>query len=158
MHRPSMIAAALLALAGCGRGGGEANRQSAPAGEAPANIIIATADGTAEIRTGTGAAGLPEGIPAYPGADPNAAVQVTGGAPGAEGGLFGFRTSDAPAQVIAFYAAAAGSGGYRIANRMEMGATATLTAEKGDGTVINVIATPAGGFTQVQLIVGHDRH
>jgi hypothetical protein len=150
-----IIAATMLALAACGRGGNGADRQAnqaAPPAPAPANITIATPEGTAEIRTGAGAA-LPAGLPAYPGAQPNAAVEVSGGAPQNQGGIYGFRTSDPPAQVIAFYAEAARRGGYTIANELNMGATATLTAQKGPGEAVNITATQAGGATQVQLIV-----
>lgn len=157
MKQRLIIAVAVLTLAGCGRGGGEADRradQTAP--PAPANITIATPEGQAEIRTGAGAA-LPAGLPPYPGAVANAAVEVSGVSPQDQGGIYGFSTSDAPAQVIAFYAEAARRGGYTIANQMNMGATATLTAQKGGGEAVNITATQAGGATQVQLIVAHNQ-
>jgi hypothetical protein len=149
---------ALFALAACGRGGGEASRQAgagnASTGGMPADIRISTANGTAEIHAGGAAlAGLPEGIPAYPNAAPGQAIDINGGSAEGHGRILGFSTSDAPAQVIAFYAQAVPAAGYTIANRMDMGATATLTARRGQGQAVNIVATQAGGGTQVQIIL-----
>jgi len=147
-----LIGAALLALAACGRdgSGGAEERAKAPP---PANIVVASPQGTAEIRTGGALTGLPQGVPAYPGADTTASVDVTGGQAQDEGRILGFRTGDTPAQVIAFYARSVAEAGYRIANQMSMGPTASLTAQRGEGEVVNIVATQAGGFTQVQIIV-----
>lgn len=154
-----------LLLAACG-GGGEAGNGSAAGTEAerrarqgPADAIIVTPEGKAEIRSGGGAmAGLPAGIPPYPGADTTASVQVSGTAPGGSGGILGFRTADPPARVVDFYAAAAERAGYRIAQRMTAGPTAMLTAQRGEGEVLNVTATSAAGAgTQVQIIAGLGR-
>jgi hypothetical protein len=159
MNHKLIAVAALLALASCGRGGG-GNGAEERAKTAPANITISSPEGRAEVRTGGGAlTGLPEGIPAYPGADTTASVDVSGaGAQGeGQGRILGFRTGDTPAQVIAFYAQSVSGAGYRIANQMQMGATASLTAQRGEGEAVNIIATQAGGATQVQIIVarGH---
>ena len=155
--RATITGAALLVLAGCGGGssdrGGEAERQ---ASQGPADINIVTPEAKAEIRSGTAAlAGLPAGIPVYPGADTAASVQVTGTAQDSQGGIHGFRTDDSPAQVVDFYAAAAERAGYRIAQRSSFGATAMLTAQRAEGEVLNVTATTAAGAgTQVQIIAG----
>ncbi|HKR25447.1 MAG TPA: hypothetical protein VJS15_09325 [Allosphingosinicella sp.] len=155
--RAIITGAALLALAGCGGGSsessGEAERR---ARQAPPDINIVTPDAKAEIRSGAAAlAGLPAGIPAYPGADTTASVQVSGTAPESQGGIHGFRTNDPPAQVVDFYAAAAERAGYRIAQRSSFGATAMLTAQRAEGEVLNVTATTAAGAgTQVQIIAG----
>lgn len=159
MHRGLMTGAALLALAACGRGNDAANRQAA-AGQAqpPANITVTTPEGTAEIRTGGGAAsGLPEGIPAYPGASTTGSVDVSGASAQGQGHVVMFTTSDPPAQVIAFYAQAVGGAGYSIAQQMTVGPTAMLTAQKGEGEAVTITATQAGGATQVQVVAGHDR-
>ena len=157
--RSRLIAgAALLALAACGRSGGEAERQAA-AGNAsvsitPGDITISTPNGTAEIHTGGGApAGLPAGIPAYPNADPGQNIDINGGQAPGQGRILSFSTHDAPAQVIAFYAQAVAAGGYTVANRMDMGATSTLSAQK-DGGHVSIVATQAGGNgTRVQIII-----
>lgn len=157
MRSGMICGAALLALAACGRGGGEAERQAAPANAsvrtAPADITITTPNGTAEIHTGGALAGLPEGIPAYPNADAGQNVDIAGGSGPGQGRIQGFSTRDTPAQVIAFYAQAVGAAGYTIANRMDMGATATLTARRGQSGAVNIVATQAAGATQVQIIV-----
>ncbi|MEA3030445.1 MAG: hypothetical protein QOG13_1770 [Sphingomonadales bacterium] len=155
MRNRLLIGAALLALAGCGQSGGGAEERARTA--PPANIIVTSPEGTAEVRTGGALTGLPEGIPAYPGADTTASVDVSGGQAQDRGRVIGFRTSDTPAQVVAFYGQSVGGAGYRIANQMNMGPTASLTAQRGEGEVVNIVATQAGGFTQVQIIVarGH---
>jgi hypothetical protein len=159
MHRGLITGAALLALAACGRGNVEANRQAA-AGQAqpPANIVVTTADGRAEIRTGGGAAsGLPEGIPAYPGASTTGSIDVSGASARGQGQVVMFTTGDPPAQVIAFYAQAVGGAGYSIAQQMTIGPTAMLTAHKGEGEAVTITATQAGSVTQIQVMAGHDR-
>jgi hypothetical protein len=160
MGRGLMAGAALLALAACGRGDDAANRQAA-AGPAqpPANIMVTTVDGRAEIRTGGGAASaLPEGIPAYPGATTTGSVDVSGASAQGQGHVVMFSTGDSPAEVIAFYARAVAGAGYGIAQQMNVGPTAMLTAQKGEGEAVTITATQAGGATQVQIVAGHDRH
>jgi hypothetical protein len=150
-----LIGAALLALGGCGQSGGGAEERATTA--PPANIVVTSPEGTAQVRTGGAQTGLPEGVPAYPGADTTASVDVSGNQARDQGRILGFRTPDTPAQVLAFYTQSVGGAGYRIANQMSMGPTASLTAQRGEGEVVNIVATQAGGFTQVQIIVarGH---
>lgn len=159
MKRRATILSALLALAACGRGDGEANRQAAPGAVQPlANVVVTTPEGRAEVRTGTAAPGaLTEGIPAYPGASVAASVDVTGASAQGRGHVVAFTTSDPPAQVIGFYRQAVGAAGYRVAQQMNMGPTAMLTAERGGGEAVTITATQAGGATQVQVVVGQGR-
>ena len=154
-----MTAAALLALAACGRSGGEAERQAAAGNVAisgvPGDVTISTPNGTAQIHSGAGApAGLPEGVPAYPNVVAGQSVDINGGSAQGQGRILSFSTSDAPAQVIAFYAQAVGAGGYTVANRMDMGASSTMTATRGEGQAVNIVATQVGGSTRVQIIIG----
>jgi hypothetical protein len=149
--------AALLALAACGRSGGEAGRHGAESNgsvrASPADITITTANGTAEIRAGGALAGLPEGIPAYPNVDAGQNVDINGGSGPGQGRIQSFSTRDTPAQVIAFYAEAMGGAGYTIANRMDMAATATLSARRGQSGAVSIVATQVGGSTRVQIII-----
>jgi hypothetical protein len=157
--RSKLIAGvALLALAACGRSGGEAERQAAAGNVSvsatPGDITISTPNGTASIHTGGGApAGLPEGIPPYPNIVAGQNLDINGGSGPGQGRILGFSTPDAPAQVIAFYAQAIAGAGYTIANRMDLGATSTVTARRGDGLQVNIVATQAAGNTRVQIIV-----
>ena len=145
--------AALLALAACGRGERQAAPGNVAVSGAPADITISTPNGTAEIRTGGALAGLPEGIPAYPNADAAQNIDINGGSAPGQGRILGFSTQDAPAQVIAFYAQAITGAGYAIASRMDMGATSSLTARRGTGQVVYIVAAQSGGSTRVQIIV-----
>lgn len=150
-----IVGAALIALAACNRGG---STPEEPSRTQPANIVVSSPQGNAQVRVGGGAlTGLPEGIPAYSGADTTANVDVTAGQGQDQGRILGFRTSDTPAQVIAFYTQSATAAGYRIANQMNMGPTASMTAQRGEAEVVNIVATQAGGATQVQIVVsrGH---
>jgi hypothetical protein len=157
MNGRLIAVATVLALAACGRGGGEAERQAA-AGNAsvsvtPGDIRISTPNGTAEIHAGGAPAGLPEGVPAYPNTDAGQNIDINGGTAPGQGRILSFSTHDAPALVIAFYAQAVVAGGYTVANRMDMGSASTLTARSGNGQAINVVATQAGGGTRVQIII-----
>lgn len=149
---------ALLALAGCGGGDPPDADSGGPGAEGPPAMTIVTNEGRAEIRTGGSAsANLPDGIPAYPGADTTGGMTITGGSADGSGGgaMTSFRTADAPARVVEFYAAAAERAGYRVAARMTMGPNASLTAEKeGGGFHVNALQT--GNGTMVQLVVGRD--
>lgn len=163
MRIPLLVATSLLALGGCNGGGGnnagaaaDPGRPAPGPGQQPVNITASTPDGRAEIRSGTAAA-WPAGIPPYPGADTGQSVSVSGGAPGQAGQIFGFRTGDTPQQVVAFYAQAVGRAGYTIANQMDMGETATVTARRGQNEAVNVTATRTGGATQVQIVVAAGR-
>jgi hypothetical protein len=106
---------------------------------------------------GCAPAGLPEGVPAYPGADTSASIDVTGAdLEGRQGRVVTFMTPDPPAQVIAFYTRSVGGAGYTIANQSTMEPTAMLTAEKAGGRTITVTATQAGATTQVNIVVAND--
>jgi hypothetical protein len=156
MMKYGMTGAALLALAACGRG--EQAQQAAPGGgQPPANIVVTSPDGRAEIRTGGAPGALPGGLPAYPGASTTGSVDVSGASAEGTGRIVGFTTSDSPSQVIAFYTQAATAAGYRIAQQMTMGPTAMLTAARAEGEGVTVTATQAGGATQVQVVVGARR-
>jgi hypothetical protein len=153
------IGAALLVLAACGRSGGEAERQAAAGNVSvsgtPAEIRISTPNGTAEIHSGGAPVGMPEGIPAYPNADAGQNIDINGGSGPGQGRILGFGTHDAPAVVIAFYAQAIPAAGYTIANRMDLGATSTLTARRGEGQAVNIVAIQAAGGTRVQIILAN---
>lgn len=149
---------ALLALAACGRGGapeGQAGSGNAAVSGAPGDIIVSTPNGTAQVHSGGApAAGMPEGIPAYPNVEAGQTVDINGGSAQGQGRILSFSTRDAPAQVIAFYAQAVGAGGYSVANRLDMGATSSLTATRGEGQAVNIVATQVGPSTRVQIIIG----
>jgi len=151
MRKVLMTSAILLALGACGRSREEVRQ------DGPANVTVDTATGHAEVRAGGAAmASLPEGIPAYPGASTTASVDVTGRSAEGQGHVVTFTTSDAPAQVINFYAQAVGHAGYTIANQATLGPTAMLTAQKGPHDAVTITATGAGGATQVNIVVASE--
>src|SRR6188508_312823 len=100
--RKAIIGVALLALAACGRSGTEVRDDGTEISQdGNGNLAVASADGSARVRSGAPMAGLPEGVPAYPGADTSASVDVTGASPeGDQGRVLTFTTPDSPAQVI----------------------------------------------------------
>ncbi|HYI47138.1 MAG TPA: hypothetical protein VEX35_01620 [Allosphingosinicella sp.] len=164
MRASFIFAASLLALSACGGGAGNEGAGNAGAGpsppapgpgQQPANITLSTPEVRAEIRSGGAAvANWPEGVPPYPGAQTSQSVDVTAAQAGQGGRILGFRTADTPQRVISFYAAEALRGGYSIANQMDLGQSATLTARRGEGQALNVTATRVGDATQVQIIAG----
>ena len=146
--RRLIIGTGLLALAACGRSGTEVRQDAA------GNVTVDSPEGHAAVRRGAPIAGLPEGVPAYPGADTSASVDVTGTSPdGQQGRVVTFTTPDPPAQVIGFYARSVGGAGYTIASQATMGPTAMLTAQKTGGKTITITATQAGAATQVNIVV-----
>ncbi len=106
--------ALLLALGGCGDGGGDANGLVA-APEAPA------ADSPAPSEA------MPAGLPEYPGAQ-SLRIRDMEYARGMPPLPFAtFRTTDSPAQVADFYVAAAGRAGFELMQRRDNAATVQLT-------------------------------
>lgn len=161
MHRPILVTTLLVTLAGCGgtpanqaaQAPGQPSAQAPGPGQPPGGISVATPDGRAEIRTGAGAAPYPDGLPQYPGATADQSVNVTGSSPQGSGRILGFRTGDPAAQVIGFYADAAGRAGYRVVSRMDTGGSATLIVQRGAGETVSISATRIGDFTQAQIVV-----
>jgi hypothetical protein len=156
MTRSWMAVAALLALAACGKSA-PADQAAPGAGQPPANIVVTTPDGRAEVRTGGAPGALPGGLPAYPGASATGSIDVSGASAEGSGHVVAFTTPDPPAQVIGFYSQAATAAGYRIAQQMTMGPTQMMTAARAEGDGVTVTATQAGGATQVQIVVGARR-
>lgn len=139
----ALVVFVLLAAAAC-------NREPARQGE-----VVAAAPG-ANVRSG-GALPHLRGIPDYPRADTDGTIQVSAGAGASQGAMFGFRTPDAPAQVINFYADAALRAGFVVSQQTSAGPLATLSATSGEGEGFHVTATRAGTVTQVQIIAGAGR-
>ena len=154
MRATMMSGAALLALAGCGGGASEADRGNS-AGAARGSL--AAPDGRSEVRSDAAFSGLPEGIPAYPRIRPGGAIQMGGADDGAEMRVMAFRTDDPPADVIAFYAEAAGRAGFRIVDRADAGPSLALGLARGDGEAMNVTATATATGTSVQIMTGRER-
>jgi hypothetical protein len=154
-------ASALALLAGCGGGNGKAEEGTVVARTGDATVrqgdngatTVTTNEGTTQIRTGQPVANLPGGLPAYPTAQTAGGVDVTGAAAGGQGRVVMFTTSDQPAQVIDYYASAAGRLGLQTEARMTMGPTATLALRHG-GQQVTVTAVGAEGGTQVQIASG----
>lgn len=144
----------LLALGGCGGGAPQADRGDAAG---PAQGSLASPDGRSEVRADADFAGLPEGIPPYPRVNPGGAIQFGGPAEEGEMRVMGFRTADPPAEVIAFYADAAGRAGFRVGQRANAGPSAVLGLERDNGDVMNVTATGTPGGTSVQIMTGQQR-
>ena len=154
MWRTLMTGAALLALAGCGDRATEADSGGGAANSAGRSYT--SPDGRSEVREGDAAlSGLPEGIPPYPHADPDGAIQFGGASEEGEMRVMGFRTADPPADVIAFYADAAGRAGFREGQRVAAGPSQVLGFERDNGDVMNVTATATARGTHVQIMVGH---
>lgn len=154
MRRTLVLAAALIALAGCNRHKDQGGQIAIGPG---GNITVTAPDGRAVVRTG-GAPAHIEGLPDYPNAAANGGgIAISGASGQGAGAMITFQTPDQPAQVIAFYTQAAQQQGMRIAVQMNSGTTSIITATRGegnDGGGFNVAATRAGDVTQVQVMAG----
>ena len=157
MSRNMMIAATLLALAGCGRDAPHAADGNAAAPAPAPGAPASPGSPASEVRTDAAFSGLPDGIPAYPRTDGRGAIQM--GDPTEEHGvrIMAFQTPDPPAAVIAFYAEAGARAGYRVVRRAETGPSAVLGLGRDNGDALNVTATATGGMTRVQLMTGNER-
>lgn len=152
--------AAAMLLAGCGgretsddetviaQGGGATVTQSGDG-----NVTVTSTQGNAQIRTGAPSGDLPGGLPAYPNAQAGGGMDVSGSAGGQQGRVVTFTTTDQPAQVLDFYANAAGAAGLQTLTRSSMGPSNSLALIRGN-EAITVTATGMGGTTQVQIASG----
>ena len=176
MKQGFVAGAALLALAACG--GNDASEASKGEGKEVASGSVETEEGeaqysvrqdgenstvtvtgpdgqTGKFMSGEGAANfLPDFAPLYPGA------KVVGGAGGdsstGKGGMINFETGDAPEKVIAWYKAAAGKAGLKIAGEMttpEMRMVAAQDDATGRSLQVHASAKEGGGST-ASLIAG----
>jgi hypothetical protein len=153
---------AMLALTACG--GSDEQVYRGPDGEevrvdrgGDGTTTYSSTDGEATITTGGPGTTMPAGLPAYPGAESTGGVNANvTGRDGGSGQISSFQTSDAPAEVIAFYRNALQRGGYTIAGTMDLGQTQMITAERADGDGgVQITATSAGGRgTTVSVIAG----
>ena len=157
MRRIIITGAALMALAGCGGAGSGAGEADGGNKAGPAQGSLASPDGRSEVRADADFSGLPEGIPAYPRVNGSGAIQFGGASDEGEMRVMGFRTADPPADVIAFYADAAGRAGFREGQRANAGPSIALGFERDNGDVMNVTATGTPTGTSVQIMAGRGR-
>ena len=142
----------LLALGACGQDAPQ-TADGNSAGSAAQSYT--SPDGRSEVRSGDAAlSGLPEGIPPYPRAGPNGAIQFGGASEEGEMRAMGFTTADPPADVIAFYADAARRAGFREGQRATSGPSQVIGFERDNGEVMQVTATANPRGTSVQIMVG----
>lgn len=141
--RKFVPAAAMLALAACGGGNRDGNQ-----------VTIETPEGEVKVRAdGSAAPNLPEGIPAFPGAQAQTSVSIQGREAGQAGTIVGLSTNAPPAEVMRFYNEAAQRAGYSVSANMTMGDTAMLTADR-NGRSLHITASRSGEETQIQIIAG----
>jgi len=116
---------------------------------------VQSADGTATIRTGTGAAAMPEGFPLYPGATIGSAISMDGGGGAKDGKMVAFKSGDAPERIVAFYRQAAQGAGYSVESQVSSGDMQMLAGKRGgseDGFSLVVNKDQDG--SNVTLVVG----
>lgn len=89
-------------------------------------LEIQSKDGTARFAAGS-TVKLPAWVPAYAGAKETGGFSTNG--PRGDAGTYGFKTSDTPAQVIAFYESALKSAGFTIQSKLDAGSTTVLSAD-----------------------------
>lgn len=152
---PVTIAAA-LALSACG-GSDEQTYRGADGEEVTVarggdgTMTFRSEDGETVVTTGDVGSAMPGGLPSYPGGDDSRGMQMNAtGRDGGSGQVSSFTTSDAPADVVAFYRAALESAGYEIAATMDMGDTRTIVGNRPDGNggvQISATAIPGQGTT-----------
>jgi hypothetical protein len=108
---------------------------------------------TASLEIGAGADKLPSWVPAYPGAKVEGAFAVNPNGDQATGGSFGFTTSDASAQVIAFYQDKCKELGLevKIVTHVNQG-DMIMAADASEKRTLQVVVGSESGATKVQVI------
>jgi hypothetical protein len=174
--RPAIILTALLALSACG------NDKTTTVTTSDGKEVKVTADGdntsdsgtitfegqdgegTGKISFGDAAtkAGLPLGLPVYPGGEIKGAFTGQGGAGEGVGGMATVLTNADAATVIAFYKAEATKRGYEIKSQTtsttDKGSTASFTAKgKNDASLIVTVSPESSGKSAVVIIGGQKR-
>jgi hypothetical protein len=167
--RPVLILAAFAALSACGNEktttvtteDGKEVKITANGGNSAESgtITFEGKDGSGKIVYGEDAAkaGLPLGLPVYPGGEVQGAF--SGGDKDSKGGMVTVITSDPPAKVIEFYKAEASKRGFGIegsATAAAGGSNMTSFSAMGKGgETLMVTASPGeGGKTQAMIIAG----
>lgn len=124
---------------------------AAPAAPAPAGSVARTAEPAAP--------GAPAFAVVYPGGNPKGPA-TAGQSPAGPGGMLEFTTDASPDEVVAFYrerAEAAGLKSINALNRDDARAYAAGDGADGAGQLLNVIATPVDGTTDVLLTWSNGR-
>jgi len=145
---------AAIVMTGCDRNNGN---ESAAVDATPADgtTEAAAAAGPAAPATAeTGAAPAAASAPAfaviYPGGEPKGPATIAQG-PAGPGGILAFTTDATPDEVVAFYRQQAEATGLKPINSMSREDARGYAAGDAGGRLLNVIATPIDGVTDVQL-------
>lgn len=131
---------------------------AAPASEARTAEAPA-ADAAAVPAAAPAAPGAPVFAVLYPGATPKG-PPIAGQSPAGPGGMLEFTTQATPDQVVAFYRQRAESSGLKpitTLNRDDARAYSAGDGADGAGKLLNVIATPVDGATDVLLTWSNGR-
>lgn len=161
-----MLAVAGLATAmtvsGCQKADDAEPAEAPAAADAAADVAAAApspAGAAPALRAEPAAPGAPAFAVLYPGATPKAPA-TPGQSPAGPGGMLEFTTEATPDQVVAFYrqrAEAAGLKPITALNSEEARAYAAGDGADGTGKLLNVIATPIDGRTDVLLTWSNGR-
>lgn len=141
--------AVLTLMSACGSESSERTLHDRETGE---TVTVASGPGVAAPRN------LPAYAPLYPGAVIETSVNGVSGADdgGRRGGMVGFRTTDDPQRVAAFYRARLDASGLTERGDANMNGTIMLTAgsadEAGHGVQINISPSPDGPGSVVSMI------
>jgi hypothetical protein len=174
--RPAIILTALLALSACG------NDKTTTVTTSDGKEVKITADGENSSDSGTftfegqdgegkgkvtfgdaaAKAGLPLGLPVYPGGEVKGAFIGQGGAGEGMGGMATVLTSANADAVIGFYKTEATKRGYEIKSQSttttDKGSTASFTAKgKNDASLIVTVSPESSGKSAVVIIGGQKR-
>ncbi len=164
MIRLSLVAAsAVLLLAACGKKEEsetpapaqppvEAQSPAAPAAPLGPDQTVTSDGATVSVGEAASKVNTPAYAPLYPGATVTNSVIGESGV--GKGGSVVYKVAASPAAVIGFYEGKVKAAGKPITMNAEMGANVRmLTAgDNGDGKgAVQVIASPAGGGSEVQL-------
>lgn len=150
--------AAVALLSACGEAAPPAapdstNAAADSAGSRPPAPAAASTNPRAPATTSTPAAAA--GVPPFAAPYPGAQIQgqpLTSQNETERGGVVTFTTSDSPEEVITYYRGQAEAAGLASAMTMTQGETQVYGAQaEGSGASVQIVATPLGDATSVQL-------
>lgn len=155
------LATAML-VSGCQKADDTEANDAALAEAAPAAAAAADAPAAADAAmpaAAPAAPGAPTFAVLYPGATPKGPA-TAGQSPAGPGGMLEFSTEASPDEVVAFYRDRAEASGLKpitTLNREDARAYSAGDGADGTGKLLNVIATPVDGATDVLLTWSNGR-
>lgn len=155
-----VLAAAMLTLSACGSD--NSNEYAGADGSAPYSIdaevgefnaTITTDDGSAKVRSGKQVpVDLPKGFSIFP--DAEIVTNTTFEGAGGKGMMIVLESNASPDEMGAYYLREAKAAGVKVTAEMAINGGKMIAGQDNKGIAFSFNASPAGGGTRAQLMIG----